>query len=146
MFLKNSMLVALALAVCLSAGNGFALTLDEALQALPKYELGSDEQVPVAIETAVKAVTVSKKGGPELSAKLAAVLTNAEATAAAKVFVCRQLYLIGGEESIDAMAGLLGDAKLAHMARQIRFVADIGVRQRVKCSFRLIFQRDGFFR
>jgi HEAT repeat protein len=53
----------------------------------------------------------------ELANALAASLDDAASTHPYKVFVCRQLYLIGGEDQIDELAPLLHDPKLTHAAR-----------------------------
>jgi HEAT repeat protein len=52
----------------------------------------------------------------EAEAKLIAVLKS-EASHKEKVDACRQLAVIGTKEAIGALAALLGDEKLSHMAR-----------------------------
>lgn len=53
----------------------------------------------------------------ELANALAASLDDETSTYTYKVFACRQLYIIGGEEQIDELAPLLNDPKLANAAR-----------------------------
>jgi len=57
---------------------------------------------------------------PEKSAEniksLVAVL-NSDATVKEKMAACRQLAVIGDEQAVGALAALLGDEKLSHMAR-----------------------------
>ncbi len=53
---------------------------------------------------------------PEQEAKLIAVLKS-EGTLKEKVDACRQLAAIGTKEAVPALAALLGDEKLSHMAR-----------------------------
>lgn len=45
------------------------------------------------------------------------VIENPKATFAGKQFACRMLRLVGTEKSVPALASLLADAKLTHMAR-----------------------------
>jgi len=52
-----------------------------------------------------------------LEAQLAAVLADKAATADAKSFVCRQLLTIATPASVPALAALLADKDLSHMAR-----------------------------
>ena len=120
------MLVFSMLMICLSGGSIFAMTLEEALEALPSYEFADDDQIPTSIEVAVKEITAGKGDRATLSSKLVAVLKNDEATVTAKRFVCRQLYLIGGDEAVEALAELLTDKELSHMARYVlgRMVSD----------------------
>src|SRR5436305_1951267 len=49
-------------------------------------------------------------------AKLVAVLTS-DATPGAKADACRRLAVVGTRDAVPALAALLGDDKLAHMAR-----------------------------
>lgn len=53
----------------------------------------------------------------ELANTLAASIGSDDSSYAFKVFVCRQLYLIGGEDQIDELASLLKEPQLADLAR-----------------------------
>ena len=50
-------------------------------------------------------------------AKLIATLKSPDASQKDKIDACRQLAIIGGQDSIAPLAALLGDEKLSHMAR-----------------------------
>jgi HEAT repeat protein len=50
-------------------------------------------------------------------AKLIATVQSPDASQKAKIDACRQLAIVGGEDSIAPLAALLGDEKLSHMAR-----------------------------
>ena len=90
--------------------------LDRAFDALPKYEWGPDRQaldlIDLAVTTAVGDATASR----ELESRLVAVL-GSEASRAARQFVCRELAVIGSSACVPALAPLLADDDLAHMAR-----------------------------
>jgi len=83
--------------------------------AILGYEFGGDK-------TALGKITASINGASpvelaEIERELVKVLGNEEATAACKQFVCRMLRRCGTEASVPALAQLLGDKELSHMAR-----------------------------
>jgi HEAT repeat protein len=89
---------------------------DKAFAALKTYEWGTDRNVLKPIDDAVVATHGKADAQKELAAKLAAVL-GTDAPQCAKDYVCRQLSLIGTADSVPALAPLLTDEKLSHMAR-----------------------------
>lgn len=90
--------------------------VDKALESLKSYDWGSDRAALQPIEAAVAATKGDAAARKTLEARLADVLKS-DAPQAAKDFVCRQLSLIGTAESVPALATLLADEKLSHMAR-----------------------------
>jgi len=90
--------------------------LDKAFEALKTYDWGDDRSVLEAIDKAVPASHDDADARKELETRLAAVLKT-DAPQAAKDFVCRKLSLIGSAQSVPALAALLVDEKLSHMAR-----------------------------
>lgn len=90
--------------------------LDEAFNALKTYDWGSDRAPLAAIDEAVKATHGDAEARGKLEQRLAAVLA-ADVPQAAKDFACRQLSLVGTAASVPALAPLLADEKLSHMAR-----------------------------
>ncbi len=91
-------------------------SLDRAFEALKTYHWGSDRAPLTAIDEAVKATYDDAEARGKLQQRLAAVL-GTDAPQAAKDFVCRKLSLIGTADSVPALAPLLADEKLSHMAR-----------------------------
>jgi len=90
--------------------------LDKAFQELPSYDWGKDRGPLDLIEKAVVAAHGDAAARAGLEKRLAGVL-GAGATRAAKDFACRQLSLIGTSASVPALAALLPDKDLSHMAR-----------------------------
>jgi HEAT repeat protein len=90
--------------------------LDKAFEALKTYEWGSDRGPLQALENAVAAAHADAAAQKNLETRLVAVLKS-EAPRAAKDVVCRQLSLIGSAESVPALAELLLNKDLSHMAR-----------------------------
>jgi len=90
--------------------------VDKAFDALKTYDFGTDRNVLKPIDDAV----VSTHGNPEaclaLEKRLAAVLSTG-ASRDAKDYALRTLRVIGTAESVPAIAPLLEDKDLSHMAR-----------------------------
>lgn len=91
-------------------------TLDEAFTALARFERGDDPAVVHPIEQAVREVHGNPSARTALERRLSACLTPAY-SAAARMFVCRELAVIGSAASVPALAPLLLDQDLSHMAR-----------------------------
>jgi len=89
---------------------------DKAMEALQKYDWGSNRAALQPIEAAISATKSDAAARQALEKRLAEVLKS-DAPHAAKDFVCRQLSLIGGAPCVPALARLLADDKLSHMAR-----------------------------
>ncbi len=90
--------------------------LDGAFKALEQYKRGDDPEVIRPIEQAVKEVHGNPAARAALEQRLAAHLA-AQFSDATRVFVCRELAVIGSAASVPALAALLPDENLSHMAR-----------------------------
>jgi HEAT repeat protein len=91
-------------------------TLDQTLAQVAAYEFGSSREPLSDLADFVREATNDESVRSETARKITAVLTS-DATTDCKRFLCRQLALIGGDESVDALAALLDDPALSHMAR-----------------------------
>jgi hypothetical protein len=90
--------------------------LDQALAALKTYQWGVDPKTVQAIQDTVVATHGDAGARKNLEGKLAAVLST-DIPRAAKDTVCRALKTIGSAHSVPALAKLLHDEQLSHMAR-----------------------------
>lgn len=90
--------------------------LDQAFEALKTYKWGVDPKAIKAIQDTIVATHGNAAARKDLESKLAAVLAT-DAPRAAKDSVCRFLKTIGTAHSVEALAKLLHDAELSHMAR-----------------------------
>ncbi len=90
--------------------------LDKAFDALKTYDWGVDPNVLKPIDEAINASHGNAAARKELEGRLIAVLKT-EASRAAKDAVCRALKNIGTAAAVPALAALLADEKLSHMAR-----------------------------
>jgi len=79
------------------------------------YEYGQSREALIAIEEDIRSATPERRKAIE--AKLTAILKSSEATVDSKQFACRMLRWAGTEDSVPALAELLADEKLSHMAR-----------------------------
>lgn len=90
--------------------------LDKAIDALKTYDWGVDPNVIQPIDAAIITSHGDAAARKDLETRLIAVLKS-EVPQAAKDAVCRALKTIGTSASVPALAALLADEKLSHMAR-----------------------------
>lgn len=92
-------------------------SVTEAIQSAQISTYGEGGPAMEFLRARVMEVQLDPAARNELANALAATLSDSGSTHPYKVFVCRQLYIIGGEEQIDELAPLLRDPALAHAAR-----------------------------
>ncbi|MGD0896948.1 MAG: hypothetical protein ABR915_03870 [Thermoguttaceae bacterium] len=90
--------------------------VEKALESLKTYDWGTDRKTLKPIDDAVVATHGDAAARKELETRLAAVLATG-ASRSAKDFACRTLMIIGTADSVPALAALLPDKDLSHMAR-----------------------------
>lgn len=90
--------------------------LDQAIEALATYDWGADPKILSPIDDAIVATHSDAAARLALENRLAAVLKTS-ASRDAKDLVCRKLMMIGTAASVPALAELLPDKELSHMAR-----------------------------
>jgi HEAT repeat protein len=93
-----------------------APALDAAFESLKGYNWGAEAKALDPIENAAVAALGDAAARKALEARLAAVL-GADVPRDAKDVVCRMLRKMGGADSVPALARLLPDKDLSHMAR-----------------------------
>ncbi len=94
----------------------FRAKLDDTLAKVAKHDFGGDMGTVAAISELVAATHGKPHQRKELAGRLAAVLRS-NAPNGAKDLACRQLAIIGTAEQVPALAALLSDEKLSHIAR-----------------------------
>jgi hypothetical protein len=92
------------------------ILLAKALEALKTYDWGMDPNLIKPIDEAIVATHGDAAARKDLESKLIEVLKS-EVPRAAKDAICRALRTIGTAASVPALAALLADEKLSHMAR-----------------------------
>ena len=90
--------------------------LDQALESLKTYEWGVEPKAVQSIQDAVVVSHGDDAARKKLESTLAEVL-GTDLPRAAKDTVCRALKTIGTAHSVPALAKLLHDEELSHMAR-----------------------------
>ncbi len=91
--------------------------VNEAIAAARSSDYGEGGPAMEYLRARILEVQLDPAGREELANTLAASLADPTSTLVWKTFVCRQLYVIGGEEQIDELASLLHDPATAHLAR-----------------------------
>lgn len=90
--------------------------LDNAFEALLKFDRGADLAVLAPIEDAIAAAHGKPEETQQLEKRLVAALQGKLARPAQE-YVCRKLTLIGSAAAVPTLAGLLVDKDSSHMAR-----------------------------
>jgi HEAT repeat protein len=90
--------------------------LDQALSALKTLDWGADLKPLKPIDEAINSSHGDASARKDLETKLAALLST-DVSRSAKDFICRKLMIIGTAASVPALAALLVDKSLSHMAR-----------------------------
>lgn len=90
--------------------------LDNAFEALLKFDRGTDLAVLAPIEDAIAAAHGKNEETQQLEKRLVAALQGT-LTRPAQEYVCRKLTLIGSAAAVPTLAGLLVDKDSSHMAR-----------------------------
>ncbi|HJP35456.1 MAG TPA: HEAT repeat domain-containing protein [Gammaproteobacteria bacterium] len=113
--LVQGALILAALMVAMGAAYGADDSLRDPYAAILSYEVGQSPKALKAIEEEIRGATAGQRLAIE--GKLLGALESPEATVACKQFVCRMLRRTGASESLPALARLLADEELSHMAR-----------------------------
>ena len=90
--------------------------LDQAFEALSKFDWGQDTKLLAPINEAIVATHGDAAKRKELEERLVAALKT-ELPLDARQFVCRKLMVIGTAACVPALAALLPEKQLSHMAR-----------------------------
>jgi HEAT repeat protein len=90
--------------------------LDQAFDALKSYNWGVEPKVLRPIDEAVVTTHGNAAARKELEARLSAALAT-DVSRDAKDYLCRKLMVIGTAAAVPALASLLTDKDLSHMAR-----------------------------
>lgn len=117
MFARISFRFTAAAVLCLSASSALAdEALDAAFAALKTYQWGSDRGPLKAIDVALAASHADAATRTQLESRLIEALKT-RPPQAAQDYLCRQLSQVGSAACVPAVAELLVDEKLSHMAR-----------------------------
>ena len=90
--------------------------LDQAFLALKTLDWGTDLKPLKPIDEAINSTHGDVSARKDLETKLVALLST-DASRSAKDFICRKLMILGTAASVPALAALLADKSLSHMAR-----------------------------
>jgi len=102
-------------ATAVSVRTGPLGKLSDPYGAITAYRFGQSRKELADLEQRLRGASPARRKAAE--AKLIAVLEDPKATRDGRQFVCRVLRRIGSAASVPALAKLLDDEKLSHMAR-----------------------------
>ena len=118
--LRRGPAVALIAALaCLETGRAAAVDpafLDRAFSQLQSYDWGRSADALLALDEAVAAAHDDSAACRAIEQRLVAILQTTTA-AGARQIACRKLAIIGTRDCVPAVAELLTDAQLSHVAR-----------------------------
>lgn len=118
----RNLALALAIVLCCrplgtaAAQDALQAKLDAAMARLAAFDFGGDASVPNAFSELVAATHGKPQLRQALAQRLAQTLKS-NVPAGAKDLACRQLAIVGTAAEVPAIAPLLADARLSHMAR-----------------------------
>lgn len=105
-----------ALETAPSATTEFA-SIADAIAVAQSSDFGQGGPAMEYVRARVMEVQLDPPARSDLANALASSLDDEASTYTYKIFVCRQLYIIGSEEQVDELAPLLKDPRLAYAAR-----------------------------
>ncbi len=114
--IKTCMLLALAGWGAIFAASAQGQAADP-YQAIIKRDFGTNAEDLAAIDKEIGETKPDQYA--KIEAKLLAVLEAPDATFPAKQYVCQSLRTVGSSKCVPAVAKLLTDEKLSHVARQV---------------------------
>lgn len=83
--------------------------------AIEEYDFGKSRRALAAIEDEIR--TIAPSADTQVETELLKALDSSKTTYAGKQFVCRMLRRVGSAQSVPALAKMLDDEELSHMAR-----------------------------
>lgn len=119
-FLRQARFITVALAfICVTGKTRLAaaVPLDPDISKITNYKALDDRQDLCAVQDRVRDAAGHPAELRHLQRQFVGLLGSTEASAEAKAFACRQLALIGDAQGVPALAALLTDPSLSHMAR-----------------------------
>ena len=94
---------------------GLRAILSAPYDAIQEYDFGKSSRALATIEEEIRNVPPSSF--PQIEARLLEALESPKITFAGQQFVCRMLRCVGSAKSVPALAKMLADKDLSHMAR-----------------------------
>lgn len=111
-------LAALALLVSGLAFSAAAQNLDPAVSRIASYSFGDDREPLTVVEDMVRNALSDPGKSLTMEKQFVALLESKDATFCCRDFICRQLWIMGSDESVSVLAGMLTtDKKYSDMAR-----------------------------
>jgi len=101
---------------------GLRAILSAPYDAIQEYDFGKSRRALATIEEEIRNVPSSSFS--QIEARLLEALESSKTTFAGRQFICRMLRRVGSAKSVPALAKMLADKELSHMARfALQFMA-----------------------
>ena len=101
---------------------GLRAILSAPYDAIQEYDFGKSRRALATIEEEIRNVPPSSF--PQIEARLLEALESPKITFAGRQFICRMLRRVGSAKSVPALAKMLADKDMSHMARfALQFMA-----------------------
>jgi hypothetical protein len=97
--------------------SGKGSEMDELFAKIKTYDWGQSRAPLSEVSELIRKAHTSPEQLKQMEKNLLEVLVVADATYAGKQFVCRELSIIGTEQSVPALGAMLTDEKMSDMAR-----------------------------
>ena len=102
--------------VALAQGGVDKQKLEKALVKIASYEYGQPKEILTDLADMVRDASSNPEDAKTVEKHLLEALKS-DATLAGKDYICRQLFIVGSEESALVLGSMLADEKTADMAR-----------------------------
>jgi len=94
-----------------------SMSVDQAFEKLASYDCGQDDKALHVLQLHVGRFATDSARKNEVARRLAAILGRNETSKAAKIFICKQLVVVGTEAQVPILEEMLGDPETAEIAR-----------------------------
>jgi len=94
-----------------------SMSVDQAFEQLAGYDYGQDDEALRVLELHVVRFATDTAHKAQVAQRLASILSESDTSKAAKIFICKQLVVVGTEAQVPMLAKMLEDPDTAEIAR-----------------------------
>lgn len=117
-YLTHTAILLVALARFAGAAEPEAsMSVDQAFEQLAGYDYGQDDEALRILELHVVRFATDSAHRAQVAQRLATILSDSDTSKAAKIFICKQLVVVGTEAQVPILTKMLEDPDTAEIAR-----------------------------
>ncbi len=94
-----------------------SMSADQAFEQLAGYDYGQDDEALRVLELHVVRYAKDAAHKAQVAQRLASILSKSDTSKAARIFICKQLVVVGTEAQVPILAKMLEDPDTAEIAR-----------------------------